>query len=162
MWVCVGGTWGASIKNVHLNVEFFPPSCGVLFAKGGGGGGDGGVAVWEQLVCDPPMWPACCWERWQLLRSRSPRQRWLLWSRSSWRWFGLSVGGVRWCGEVRSRGPQADALSSVPTRACGLLPPLTKGTDPEVCLSNMPECTSLVRDSYVFLRGGKRGFKKGV
>ena len=34
-------------KNVHLNVEFFPPSCGVLFAKGGegGGGGDGGVAV---------------------------------------------------------------------------------------------------------------------
>lgn len=41
-----GGTWGAALKkNVHLNVEFFPPSCGVLFAKGGGGGGDGGVAV---------------------------------------------------------------------------------------------------------------------
>lgn len=39
---CMGGTWGASLKNVHLNVEFFPPSCGVLFAKRGG---DGGVAV---------------------------------------------------------------------------------------------------------------------
>ncbi len=88
---------GGFTRNVHLNVEFFPPSCGVLFAKGGGG--DGGVAVWEQLVCDPPMWPACCWERWQLLRSRSPRQRWLLWSRSSWRWFGLSVGV--WGGVVR-------------------------------------------------------------
>ena len=28
---------------------------------------------------------------------------------------------VRWCGEVRSRGPQADALSGVPTCACGFL-----------------------------------------
>lgn len=96
--VCLGGTGGCFTQNLHLNVEFFPPSCGVLFAKRGGGG-DGGVAVWEQLVCDPPMWPACCWERWQLLRSRSPRQRWLLWSRSSWRWFGLSVGV--WGGVVR-------------------------------------------------------------
>lgn len=40
------GSWGTALKNVYLNVEFFPPSCGVLFAKrGGGGGGDGGVAV---------------------------------------------------------------------------------------------------------------------
>lgn len=39
--------WDASFKNVHLNVEFFPPSCGVLFSEGGGGGegDDGGVAV---------------------------------------------------------------------------------------------------------------------
>lgn len=35
---------GYFTQNVHLNVEFFPPSCGVLFSKGGGGG-DGGVAV---------------------------------------------------------------------------------------------------------------------
>lgn len=28
---------------------------------------------------------------------------------------------MRWCGEVRSRGSQADALSTVPTCACGLL-----------------------------------------
>lgn len=41
--VLMGGTWGAFTQNVHLNVEFFPPSCGVLFSKGGGG--DGGVAV---------------------------------------------------------------------------------------------------------------------
>lgn len=39
------GGWvvGYYLRNVHLNVEFFPPSCGVLFAKRGGG--DGGVAV---------------------------------------------------------------------------------------------------------------------
>lgn len=45
VWEGVGG-WdvgGYFTQNVHLNVEFFPPSCGVLFAKGGGG--DGGVAV---------------------------------------------------------------------------------------------------------------------
>lgn len=41
----MGGTWGASLETLNLNVEFFPPSCGVLFSKGGGGGGDGGVAV---------------------------------------------------------------------------------------------------------------------
>ncbi|CAB1441585.1 unnamed protein product [Pleuronectes platessa] len=28
---------------------------------------------------------------------------------------------MRWCGEVRSRGSQADALSAVPARACGFL-----------------------------------------
>lgn len=45
VWEGVGGwdVWGGCFtQNVHLNVEFFPPSCGVLFAKGGG---DGGVAV---------------------------------------------------------------------------------------------------------------------
>lgn len=87
------------ILRLHLNLEFFPLSCGVLFTMGGGGGGDGGVAVWEQLVCDPPTWPVCCCGRWQLLRSRSPRQRCLPWSRSSWRWFGLSCGV--WGGVVR-------------------------------------------------------------
>lgn len=86
------------ILRPHLNLEFFPLSCGVLFTMGGGGG-DGGVAVWEQLVCDPPTWPVCCCGRWQLLRSRSPRQRCLPWSRSSWRWFGLSCGV--WGGVVR-------------------------------------------------------------
>lgn len=38
----LGRVGGCFTQNVHLNVEFFPPSCGVLFAKGGG---DGGVAV---------------------------------------------------------------------------------------------------------------------
>lgn len=33
------------ILRPHLNLEFFPLSCGVLFTMGGGGGGDGGVAV---------------------------------------------------------------------------------------------------------------------
>lgn len=47
---------------------------------------------------------------------------------------------MRWCGEVRSQGPQADALWCPP--------PLTKGTDPEVCFSNMPECKRLVRASF--------------
>lgn len=28
---------------------------------------------------------------------------------------------MRWCGEVRSQGSQADTLSAVPSRACGLL-----------------------------------------
>lgn len=34
------------VSRPHLNLEFFPLSCGVLFTMGGGGvGGDGGVAV---------------------------------------------------------------------------------------------------------------------
>lgn len=151
-WVV--GTWGCFTRNVHLNVEFFPPSCGVLFAKGGGEGGDGGVAVWEQLVCDPPMWPACCWERWQLLRSRSPRQRWLLWSRSSWRWFGLSVGV--WGGVVRYVHGDHRQMHW----ALWCPPPLTKGTDPEVCFSNMPECKNLVRATFWECEAKERSVNK--
>lgn len=148
----MGWDVGCFTQNVHLNVEFFPPSCGVLYAKRGGGGGDGGVAVWEQLVCDPPMWPACCWERWQLLRSRSPRQRWLLWKQV------VNGGGsgcqlvyeVVWWGTFTG-------ITGRCTEHCSHLclwfpPPLTKGTDPEVCFSNMPECKRLVR--AIFLGGG--------
>lgn len=62
---------------------------------------------------------------------------------------------MRWCGEVRSQGSQADAKSTVPTRACGSSCP-SKGTDPEVCFLNMPECKSFVRTSVL---GQIKGFK---
>lgn len=58
-----------------------------------------------------------------------------------------------------SRGSQADALSSVPTCAMWVPPPLTKGTDPEVCFSNSPECKSLVRASS-YERWGRAGARK--
>lgn len=46
---------------------------------------------------------------------------------------------VRWCGEVRSQGSQADAeLCS----SCGFLP-LSEETHPEVCFSPMPGCKGL-------------------
>lgn len=54
---------------------------------------------------------------------------------------------MRWCGEVRSRGSQADALSTVPVRACGVLRLSQRKRTLEVCFSNMPECKSLVRPS---------------
>lgn len=46
---------------------------------------------------------------------------------------------MRWCGEVRSRGPQADVLSSVPTCACGFLRLLQREPTPrfvfQICQS---------------------------
>lgn len=150
--VSVGGRGGWDVgcftQNVHLNVEFFPPSCGVLFAKRGGGG-DGGVAVWEQLVCDPPMWPACCWERWQLLKEQVTKATVVAMEAGrQWRWFGLSVGV--WGGVVRYvHGDYRQMHGAlVPTRACGFLRLSQRERTPEVCFSNMPECKRLVRDRF--------------
>lgn len=54
---------------------------------------------------------------------------------------------MRWCGEVRSRKSQADALSTV---SCLCFPsPLTKEMDPEVCFTYMPECKRPVRPIFL-------------
>lgn len=111
---------GVLHSNVHLNVEFFPPSCGVLFAKRGGEG-DGGVAVWEQLVCDPAMWPACCWERLQLLKEQVTKATVVAMEQVVMAVVRAVSWCMRWCGEVRAQGSQAEALSTVPTHACGFL-----------------------------------------
>lgn len=64
---------------------------------------------------------------------------------------------MRWCGEVRSRGSQADALSTVPTRACGFLRLSQRERTPRFVFPHMPECKSIVRASYVLGEGAKKG-----
>lgn len=56
---------------------------------------------------------------------------------------------VRWCGEVRSQGSQADA------ELCSQLwfpSPLSEETHPEVCFSPTPGCTGLV-ELHILERG---------
>lgn len=54
---------------------------------------------------------------------------------------------MSWCGEGTFAGITGTEHCS-PTCACGLLH-LSKGTDPEVCFSNLPECKSLERASLL-------------
>lgn len=115
-----GGGWDVDCitQNVHLNVEFFPPSCGVLYAKRGG---DGGVAVWEQLVCDPPRWPVCCWEAMAVAKEQVTKATVVAMEQVVMAVVRAVSWCMRWCGEVRSRGTQADTLNTVPSCACGFL-----------------------------------------
>lgn len=162
MWVCMGGTWGCFTRKRS-------PKCGILSSKlrspvckgrrrrrrRWGCGSVRAVSVWPAHV-------TCLLLRAMAVAKEqvSPRQRWLLWSRSSWRWFGLSVGV--WGGVVRYvHGDHRQMRWEHCSHPClWFPPPLTKGTDPEVCFSNMPECKSHVRASLCGRGGEERCVKK--
>lgn len=65
---------------------------------------------------------------------------------------------MSWCGEVRSRGSQADALSTVPaTRACGFLRLSQRERTPRFVFQICPSVRVLME--LVF---NAEGAKKGV
>lgn len=56
---------------------------------------------------------------------------------------------MRWCGEVRAQGSQAEALSTVPTHACGFLHfSQRERTQRFVFFLNTPDGKSLVNISF--------------
>lgn len=51
---------------------------------------------------------------------------------------------MRWCGEVRSRGSQADSLSTVPTCACGFIRLSQRERNPRFVFPHMPSVRVLL------------------
>lgn len=64
---------------------------------------------------------------------------------------------MRWCGEVRSQGSQADTLSTVPTCACGFLSLSQRERTPRFVFHICPSVRLFLELALFFWGGAKEG-----